>query len=134
MFEEDSDNNELDEKTISDDQPSVSSVSDISSDKKDMYCPSDVSSSSDEDEESPLNTPVQFSRNCETWTSLLSARSVRTNPSKIARVKPGVNPALRHKAAASPYECLKLFIDNSMVKTIQAHTTREAKKQHLDFD
>ena len=67
-------------------------------------------------------------------TPLISARSVRPNPSNILRVKPGVNPAFRHKAAASPYECWKLFIDNLMLKTKQAHTTREAKKRNLDFE
>ena len=99
MHEEDSDNNESDEETFS-----VSSISYISSDEEVMYCPSDVSSSSDEDEESPRNTPVQFSRNGQTGTTLLSARSVRSNPSNIVRVKPGVNSALRHKAAASPFK------------------------------
>ena len=81
------------------------------------------------------NTPVQFSRNGETWNSLPSARSVRTNPSNIVRVKPGVFPAFRHKAAASNYKCWKLFIDdNLMLKTISAHTTREAKKRNWDFE
>ena len=98
-----------------------------------MCCPSNVSSSSDEDEESPRNTPVQFSRIGKTWTPLLSAISVCTNPSNIVRIKPKVNPALPHKAAASLYECWKLFIDNSMLKTIQAHTPREAKKRNSDF-
>ena len=95
MLEEDSDNNESDEETIFEDQPSVSSISNIPSDKENnMYCPSDVSSSSDEDEESPLNTAVQFSRNDKTCTSQLSARLVRTNQSNIVRVKPEVNTAL----------------------------------------
>ena len=136
MLEEDSDDNESGEQTISDDQPSVSSISDISSDEENMYCPCDVSSSSDEDEESPRNTPVQFSRNGKIWTSLVCARSVRTNPSNIVFVKPGVHPALRYKAAASPLEYWKLFINNSMLKTTQAHTgtTRETKKRNSDFE
>ena len=135
MLEEDSDNNKSDEETIFDDQSSVSNISDISSDEEwCKYCPSDVSSSSDKDEESSRNNPVQFSRNGEFWNPLLSARSVCTNPSNIVLVKPEFNPALRHKAAASPYEYWKLIIDNSMLKTIQAHTTREAKKRNSDFE
>ena len=47
MLEEDSDNDELDEETISDDRHLLSSISDISSDEEDLYCPSDASSSSD---------------------------------------------------------------------------------------
>ena len=99
-----------------------------------MYCTTDVSSSSNEEEEPPRNTPIHFSKNGKTWTPLQSARSVRTNPSHIVRVKPGVNPALLHKAAASSYECWKLFIDNTMLKTIQAQTTRDAKKRNSDFE
>ena len=129
MLEEDFGNDESDGETISDDQPSVSSIFDISSDEEDMYWPNDVSSPSDEDEESPRNNLVQFSRNGETWNSLLSARLVRTNQSNIVRVKPGVNPVLRHKDAANIYECCKLFTENSMLKTIQAHTTRETKNE-----
>ena len=134
MLEENFDSNKSDEETISDNQPSVSHLSDISIDEENMYCPSDISSSSDEDEESSRYTPVQLSRNGETWTPLLSARSVRTNPSNIVSEKPGVTPALRHKAAATPYECWKLFIDDSMLKTIQAHATREAKKRNSNFE
>ena len=134
MLEENSDNNESKEETIFDDQPSVSSIFDISSDEEDVYCPSDVSSSSDENEESSRNTPLQFSRNGETWTPVLSARSLRKNPTNIVRVKLGVNLAFPQKAAASPYECWKSFIDNSMLKTIQALTTREARKQNSDFE
>ena len=44
ILEEDSDNDELDEETISDNQHSLSSVSDISSDEEDLNCPSDISS------------------------------------------------------------------------------------------
>ena len=47
MLEEDSDNDELDEETISDDRHLLSSISDISSDEEDLFCPSDASSSSD---------------------------------------------------------------------------------------
>ena len=71
MHEEDSDINKSVEETISVNQPSVSHLSDISIDEEDMYCPSDVRSSSDEDEESPRNIPMQLSRNGETWTPLL---------------------------------------------------------------
>ena len=122
ILEKDSDNDELDEETISDDRHSLSSISDISSDEKDLYCSSDASSSSDkdeedlycssdtssssdEDQESTRNTSLQFLRNGETWSPLLFARSVRTNPSNIVYVKPGVNPVLRSKAATSPYDC-----------------------------
>ena len=151
MLEEDSDNDELDEETISDDRHSLSGISDISSDEEDLYrpsdassssdkdeedlyCPSDASSLSDEDQEPTRNASLQFSRNGETWSPLLSARSVRTNPSNIVHVKPGVNPALRSKAATSPYNCWKLFVDNSMLKTIQEHIIREAKKKNPNFE
>ena len=134
MLEEDSDNDELDEETISDDRHSLSSISDISSNEEDLYCPSDASSSSDEDQESARNASLQFSRNGETWSPLLSARSVRKNPSNIVHVKPGVNPALRSKAATSPYDCWKLFVDNSLLKTIQEHTIREAKTKNSNFE
>ena len=122
MLEEDSDNDEFDKETIFDDRHSLSSISDISSDEEDLYCPSDASSSSDkdeedmhcpsdassssdEDQESTRNASLRFSRNGETWSPLLSARSVRTNPSDIVHVKPIVNLALRSKAATSPYGC-----------------------------
>ena len=62
-------------------------------------------SSSEKDEETTRNASVQFSRNGETWSPSLSARSVRTNPSNIVRVEPRVNPALRNMAATSPYDC-----------------------------
>ena len=39
MLEEDSDNDELDEETISDDRHSLSGISDISSDEEDLYYP-----------------------------------------------------------------------------------------------
>ena len=130
MLEEDSDNDEIDEETISDDRHSLSGISDISSDKEDLYRPSDASSSSDkdeedlycpsdasslsgEDQESTRNASLQFLRNGETWSPLLSARSFRTNPSNIVHFKPGVHPALRSKAATSPYDCWKLFVDNN---------------------
>ena len=61
ILEEDSDNDELDKETISDDQHSLSSISDISSDEEDLYRPSDSSSSSDEDQESTRNASQQFS-------------------------------------------------------------------------
>ena len=51
MLEEDSDNDELDEETISDDRHSLSSISDISNYEEDLYCPSDASSSSDKHED-----------------------------------------------------------------------------------
>ena len=105
ILEEDSDNDELDEETISDDRHSLSSISDISSAEEDLYRPSYSSSSSDEDQESTRNASLQFSRNGETWSPLLSARSVRTNPSNIEHVKPGVNPALCSKAVTNPYDC-----------------------------
>ena len=122
ILEEDSDNDELDEETISDDRHTLSSISDISSDEEDLYrpsdassssdkdeenlyCPSDASSSSEEDQESTRNASTQFSRNSETWFPLLSARLVRANPSNSVHVKPGVNPALCSKAATSPYDC-----------------------------
>ena len=44
MLEEDSDNDELDEETISDDRHSLSSISVISNDEEDLNCPSDISS------------------------------------------------------------------------------------------
>ena len=103
-------------------------------DEEDQYCPSDASSLSDEDQESARNASLQFSRNGETWSPLLSARSFRTNPSNIVHFKLGVNPALRSKAATSPYDCWKLFVDNnSMLKTIQEHTIREAKKEESEL-
>ena len=134
MLEENSDNNKSDEETISNHQTSVSSIFDISSNEEDMHCPSDVSTSFDEDEESPRNNPVQFSKNGKTWIPLLSAKSVLTNPSNTVREKPRVIPTFRHKAASSPYECWKLFFDNSMQKTVQAHATREPKKRNSDFE
>ena len=116
-------------KTISDDRHSLSSISDILSNEEDLYClsdassssdkdeenlycPSDASSSSDEDQESTRNASLQFSRNGETWSPLMSAKSVRTNPSKIVHVKYAVNPALCSKAVTSIYDCWKLFVDN----------------------
>ena len=134
MLEEDSNNDNLDEETIFDDRHLLSSISDISSDEEDLYCPSDPSSSSDEDQESTRNASQQLSRNGETWSPLLSARSVRTNPSNIVHFKPGVNPALCNKAAASPHVCWKLFVDNSMLITIQEHTIREAKNKNPNFE
>ena len=77
---------------------------------------------------------MQCSRNVKTWTPLLSARSVCSNPSNIVRLKPVFKPALRRKAAASLYKCWKTFIGNSMLKTIQAHTRRKAKKRSSDFE
>ena len=133
MLEEDSNNNELDEETISDDRHSLSSISDISSDEEDLYYPSDASISLDEDQESTRNAFLQFSRNGETWSSLLSARSVRTNSSNIVHVKPGVNPTLRSKAATSPYVCWKLFVDNSMLKTIQGTYHKRSQKEKSEL-
>ena len=146
ILEEDSDNDELDKETISDYGHSLSSISDISSDEEDLYrpsdassssdkneedlyCPSDASSSSEEEQESTRDASLQFSRNGETWFPLLSARSVRTNPSNIIHIKPGVNPALCSKAATSPYDCWKLFVDDSMLKTIQGHTSYHKRIQ-----
>ena len=82
MLEKDSDNNESDEETISDDQPSISNISTTTVMKKICIA----------NQESPRKTSVQFSRNSKTWTPPLSARSVRTNPSNVVRVKPVVNP------------------------------------------
>ena len=55
ILEENSDNDESDEETISDDRHLLSSISDISNDEEHLCRPSDSSSSSDEDQESTRN-------------------------------------------------------------------------------
>ena len=47
--------------------------------------------------------------------------------------KPGDHTAIRRIASITLYECRKLFIDNNMVRAIQTHTNREARKIDPNF-
>ena len=51
----------------------------------------------------------------------------------VFRVKPGVHPTVRRRASISPNECWKLFIDNNMLRAIQTHTNRKARKIDPNF-
>ena len=51
----------------------------------------------------------------------------------VFRVKAGVHPAIRRRASISPYECWKIFIDNNMLRAIQTHINREARKTKSNF-
>ena len=72
-------------------------------------------------------------RNGETQTTLLSVRTACSNFSRIARVRPGVNPSVRYKAESSSGESLNLFDGNSILKSLQAHTMIKATKGKLNF-
>ena len=40
---------------------------------------------------------------------------------------------IRRRESISPYKCRKQFIDNSMLRAIQTHTNREARKTDPNF-
>ena len=48
-------------------------------------------------------------------------------------MRSGVNPCVLYKALRSPYECWKLFVDNSILISIKTHTIREATKYNPNF-
>ena len=49
------------------------------------------------------------------------------------RGRPVVNPSVRYKASNSPYDCWKLFVDNSILIPLKTHTIREATKNEPNF-
>ena len=91
-------------------------------------------SCTDNDSNSGSPSSRQYTaRNAETWSPLLRARAVRANPLDLLRVPSGVNPSIRYKASSIPYECWKLFVDNSILISIKTHTIRETTKYHSTF-
>ena len=66
------------------------------------------SSNNDSDGESS-STRQWIARNGETWTPLLCARTMRSNPSNIV-VRSGVNPSVCYKTGSSLYDCWKLLL------------------------
>ena len=70
----------------------------------------------------------QRARNGVIWNQLLRPRPGQANAANVFRLKTGVHPAIRSRAAASAYDCWKLYVDNSMLKSIQEHTCRKAIK------
>ena len=68
-----------------------------------------------------------------TWAPLHIARVKPATAANVFRVKPGVHPAIPRRTSISPYECWKLFIDNNMLRAIQTHTNKEARKIDPNF-
>ncbi|CAK8681971.1 unnamed protein product [Clavelina lepadiformis] len=133
ILHEDSDIDETDDLEDMPEEVLQVRESDTSSDE-DLYDADDAGSSSDHHSDCESSSSVQYTaRNGETWTPLLCARTVRSNPANLVRVRPGVNPSVRYKASSSPYDCWKLFVDNSILIPIKTHTTREATKNDPNF-
>ena len=131
MLNEDSDASEPEEEAqeniatlpTSVDEPPVQSVTN-----------GDSSSDDDDDSSSDVIQPqLHTSTNGVTWDPLHIARVKPATAANVFRVKPGVHPAIRRRASISPYECWKLFIDNNMLRAIQTHTNREARKIDPNF-
>ena len=96
----------------------------------------DSDSSSDDDDDSSGNViqpQLHTSTNGVTWAPLHIARVKPATAGNVFRVKPGVHPAIRRRTSISPYKCWKLFIDNNMLRAIQTHTNREARKIDPNF-
>ena len=141
-------NDLLEYSDISDDDVDVpeaflqSQASDNVSDRKALppqpNCSDDednCSSSSEDEKENLTVNPSgqQQAKNGVTWNPLLRARPGQANAPNIFRIKTGVHPAIRNRAAAGAYDCWKLFVDNNMLKSIQVLTCREATKINPDF-
>ena len=91
----------------------------------------DSDSSSDDDDDTSGNViqpQLHTSTNSVTWAPLHIARVKPATAANVFRVKAGVHPVMRRRAGISPHECPKLFIDNDMLRAIQTHTKREARK------
>ena len=80
-----------------------------------------------------IQPQLHTSTNGVTWSSLLIARVKPATAANVFQVKPGVHPVIWHRASISPYECWMLFIDNNMLRAIQTHTNREARKIDPNF-
>ena len=90
---------------------------------------SDYSSDDDDDSSSDVIQPqLHTSTNGVTWAPLHIARVKPATAANVFRVKPGVHPAIQRRASISPCECWKLFIENNMLRAIQTHANREARK------
>ena len=91
-------------------------------------------SSEDEIEDLAVNpSGQQKARNGVIWNPLFRGRPGQANASNVFHTKTGVHPAIQNRAAVSAYDCWKLYVDNSMLKSIQEHTCREATKINSDF-
>ena len=96
----------------------------------------DRDSSSDDNDNSSGNViqpQLHASTNGVTWAPLHNARVKPATVTNVFRVLAGVHPAIRRRASISPCECWKLFIDNNMLRAIQTHTNREARKIDPNF-
>ena len=97
----------------------------------------DSDSSSDNDDDDSSNNVFQpqlyTSTNGVTWAPLHHSRVKLAIAANTFRVKAGVHPAIRRKARNSFYKCWKLFIGYNMLRAIQTHTNREARKTDPNF-
>ena len=100
ILHEDSDIDESDDPEDMPDEVFQVRKSDTSSDE-DLYDADDAGSSSDHHSDGGSSSSVQYTdRIGETWTSLLCARTLRSNPANLVRVRTGVNPSVRYRVSS----------------------------------